>query len=119
MAWLAVGLLIGLSLGARARPAHPDRPALAYLVHQSPRQAATTPLLVMGIGAVTVTITHTRAGRARLRTGAVFQSRRPLAGLGTGRRLHQDGFEQRITCGQGLDGDMKAPRKRQVGRPAG
>ena len=50
---------------------HPDRPALVYLLRQSPREAATASLLVMGIGAVTVAITHARAGRARLRTGAV------------------------------------------------
>jgi hypothetical protein len=98
---------------------HPDRPALVYLLRQSPSQAATGSLLVMGIGAVTVAITHTRAGRARLRTGAVFRSLTPLAGLGTGRRFHRGGSEQRITCGQGLDGDGKASRKPFIAAPPG
>jgi len=70
---IAVGLLIGLSLGALGGGGSIlTVPALVYLLGQSAHQATTASLLVVGIAAVAGAITHARAGRARLRTGAVF-----------------------------------------------
>lgn len=70
---VAVGLLIGLSLGALGGGGSIlTVPALVYLLGQSPHQATTASLLVVGIAAITGAITHARAGRARLKTGAIF-----------------------------------------------
>ena len=70
---VAVGLLIGLSLGALGGGGSIlTVPALVYLLGQSPHQATTASLLVVGIAAVAGAVMHARAGRARLRTGAVF-----------------------------------------------
>ena len=75
MAALAIvaGLLIGLSLGALGGGGSILAvPALVYLLGQSPHQATTASLLVVGAAAVVGAITHARAGRVRLREGAVF-----------------------------------------------
>ena len=75
MAALAIvaGLLIGLSLGALGGGGSILAvPALVYLLGQSPHQATTASLLVVGAAAVVRAITHARAGRVRLREGAVF-----------------------------------------------
>src|ERR1019366_1785440 len=75
MTLLAVlaGLLIGLSLGALGGGGSIlTVPALVYLLGQSPPQATTASLLVVGIAAVVGAAAHARAGRVRLRTGAIF-----------------------------------------------
>ena len=70
---IAAGLLIGLSLGALGGGGSIlTVPALVYLLGQSPHQATTASLIVVGIAAIVGAITHARAGRARLRTGAIF-----------------------------------------------
>jgi uncharacterized protein len=70
---VGVGLLIGLSLGALGGGGSIlTVPALVYLLGQSPRQATAASLLVVGLAAVAGAIAHARAGRARLKTGAVF-----------------------------------------------
>ncbi len=70
---IAAGLLIGLSLGALGGGGSIlTVPALVYLLGQSPHQATAASLLVVGLAAVVGAIAHARAGRARLRTGAVF-----------------------------------------------
>ncbi|MGO9083412.1 MAG: TSUP family transporter [Streptosporangiaceae bacterium] len=70
---VAAGLLIGLSLGALGGGGSIlTVPALVYLLGQSPHQATSASLLVVGIAAVTGAIAHARAGRVRLRAGAIF-----------------------------------------------
>jgi uncharacterized membrane protein YfcA len=70
---VAVGLLIGVSLGALGGGGSILAvPALVYLLGQSPHQATTASLLVVGAAAVSGAIIHARAGRVRLREGAVF-----------------------------------------------
>ena len=70
---VAAGLLIGLSLGALGGGGSIlTVPVLVYLLGQSPHQATTASLLVVGLAAVIGAITHARAGRARVRTGIVF-----------------------------------------------
>src|SRR6266704_1642919 len=70
---IGVGLLIGLSLGALGGGGSIlTIPALVYLLGQSPHQATAASLLVVGLAAVVGAIAHARAGRARLKTGAVF-----------------------------------------------
>lgn len=70
---IAAGLLIGLSLGALGGGGSILAvPALVYLLGQSPHQATTASLLVVGVAAVVGAITHAGAGRVRLKKGAVF-----------------------------------------------
>jgi uncharacterized protein len=70
---VAAGLMIGLSLGALGGGGSILAvPALVYLLGQSPHQATTASLLVVGIAAVAGAVAHARAGRVRLREGAVF-----------------------------------------------
>jgi uncharacterized membrane protein YfcA len=70
---IAVGLIIGLSLGALGGGGSIlTVPALVYLLGQSPHQATTASLLVVGAAAVVGAITHARAGRVRWGAGAVF-----------------------------------------------
>jgi uncharacterized protein len=70
---VVVGAAIGLSLGALGGGGSIlTVPALVYLLRQSPHQATTTSLLVVGIAAVAGAVTHARAGRCRLKTGAIF-----------------------------------------------
>lgn len=70
---VAAGLLIGLSLGALGGGGSILAvPALVYLLGQSPHQATTASLLVVGIAASAGAVVHARAGRVRLREGAVF-----------------------------------------------
>jgi uncharacterized protein len=70
---VAAGLLIGLSLGAVGGGGSILAvPALVYLLGQSPHQATTASLLVVGIAAGAGAVAHARAGRVRLAEGAVF-----------------------------------------------
>jgi uncharacterized membrane protein YfcA len=67
------GLLIGASLGALGGGGSIlTVPALVYLLGQSPHQATTASLMVVGTAAIVGAVAHARAGRVRLRTGAVF-----------------------------------------------
>lgn len=84
---IAAGLLIGLSLGALGGGGSILAvPALVYLLGQSPHQATTASLLVVGAAAVVGAITHARAGRVRLREGTVFGAL-GIAGSYAGSRL--------------------------------
>ena len=70
---VAAGLLIGLSLGALGGGGSIlTVPVLVYLLGQSPHQATTASLLVVGLAAVVGALTHARAGRAKIRTGLIF-----------------------------------------------
>lgn len=70
---IAAGVLIGLGLGALGGGGSMlTVPALVYLLGQSPHQATTASLLVVGIVAVAGAIIQVRAGRAKLKVGAVF-----------------------------------------------
>jgi uncharacterized membrane protein YfcA len=70
---IAAGLLIGLSLGALGGGGSILAvPVLVYLLRQSPHQATTASLLVVGIAAVGGASAHARAGRVRLKEGALF-----------------------------------------------
>jgi uncharacterized membrane protein YfcA len=70
---IVAGVLIGTSLGALGGGGSIlTVPALVYLLGQSPRQATTASLMVVGVAAMVGAMTHARGGRVRLRTGAVF-----------------------------------------------
>jgi uncharacterized membrane protein YfcA len=70
---VTAGLLIGASLGALGGGGSIlTVPALVYLLGQSPHQATTASLMVVGTAAIVGAVAHARAGRVRLRTGAVF-----------------------------------------------
>lgn len=70
---VAAGLMIGLSLGALGGGGSILAvPVLVYLLGQSPHQATTASLLVVGIAASAGVVTHFRADRVRLREGAIF-----------------------------------------------
>jgi uncharacterized membrane protein YfcA len=73
LAAVGTGLLIGLSLGALGGGGSIlTVPALVYLLGQSPHQATTTSLLIVGTAAVAGAASHARTGRVRLREGAIF-----------------------------------------------
>ena len=70
---IAAGLLIGASLGALGGGGSIlTIPALVYLLGQSPHQATTASLLVVGTAAFAGAVTHARAGRVRFKAGAIF-----------------------------------------------
>lgn len=70
---LPVGLMIGLSLGALgAGGSILTVPALVYLLGQSPHQATTTSLVIVGASALAGAVAHGRAGRVRLGPGVAF-----------------------------------------------
>jgi uncharacterized membrane protein YfcA len=70
---IPAGLLIGLSLGALGGGGSIlTVPALVYLLHQSPRAAATGSLLIVGITALAGMAAHHRADRVRLAPGITF-----------------------------------------------
>lgn len=70
---VAAGVLIGASLGALGGGGSIlTVPALVYLLGQSPHQATTASLLVVGLAAVVGAVIHAQGGRVRLRTGAMF-----------------------------------------------
>ena len=67
------GLLIGASLGALGGGGSIlTVPALVYLLGQSPHQATTASLMVVGAAAIVGAVIHARGGRVRLKTGAMF-----------------------------------------------
>jgi uncharacterized membrane protein YfcA len=70
---VAAGLLIGASLGALGGGGSIlTVPALVYLLGQSPHQATTASLIVVGTAAIVGALAHARAGRVRLKAGVMF-----------------------------------------------
>lgn len=68
-----LGFLIGLSLGALGGGGSILAvPALVYGADQSPRDATTTSLLLVGIASLVGMASHWRAGRVQVRTGFTF-----------------------------------------------
>ena len=74
-----LGFLIGLSLGALGGGGSILAvPALVYGAGQTPQEATTTSLILVGIASLVGMTSHWRAGRVRVRTGILFG----LAGIG-------------------------------------
>jgi len=74
-----LGAAIGAILGALGGGgAILTVPALVYLVHQSPQNATTGSLIIVGATALTAVISHAHAGNVRWRIGLSFA----LAGVG-------------------------------------
>jgi uncharacterized membrane protein YfcA len=70
---LPLGVLIGISLGALGGGGSIlTVPALVYALGESPRQATTASLVIVGITALAGTLGHARAGRVRWVSGVVF-----------------------------------------------
>ncbi|HVB26526.1 MAG TPA: sulfite exporter TauE/SafE family protein [Mycobacteriales bacterium] len=70
---LAFGMAIGLSLGALGGGGSIlTVPVLVYVLGQDPRAATTGSLIIVGIGALTGAVGHSRSGRVRWRAGAMF-----------------------------------------------
>lgn len=68
-----LGFLIGVSLGALGGGGSILAvPALVYAAGQSPRDAVTTSLLIVGAASAVGMIKHWRAGRVRVVTGVLF-----------------------------------------------
>jgi len=70
---VAAGLVIGGSLGALGGGGSIlTVPALVYLLRESPHQATTASLIVVGAAALAGAVIHHRAGRVRLLPGLAF-----------------------------------------------
>lgn len=70
---IPVGLLIGLSLGALGGGGSIlTVPALVYLLGQSPHEATTGSLVIVGITSLAGMVAHWRSGRVRVVPGLVF-----------------------------------------------
>ena len=70
---IAVGLLIGLSLGALGGGGSIlTVPALVYLLNQTPHAATTGSLLIVGVTALAGMAAHLRSGRVQVGQGLVF-----------------------------------------------
>jgi uncharacterized membrane protein YfcA len=86
-----LGLLVGLSIGLLGSGGSILAiPALVHAAGQSPQEATTTSLLLVGIASTTGLPVHWRAGRVRWRTGlwfGVFGLAGSFAGTALGRRL--------------------------------
>jgi len=84
-----VGFLIGVSLGAVGGGGSVLAvPALVYIAGQSPQDAVTTSLLIVGVAAVAGLVTHAREGRLRPRVGIAFGAS-GAAGAVAGSELNQ------------------------------
>lgn len=70
---IPVGLLIGLSLGALGGGGSIlTVPALVYLLGQSPHEATTGSLVIVGVTSLAGMVAHWRSGRVRVVPGLVF-----------------------------------------------
>jgi uncharacterized protein len=70
-----LGFLIGLALGAVGGGGSVLAvPALVYVAGQSPQDAVTTSLLVVGVAAVAGLVNHAREGRVRVGVGLAFSA---------------------------------------------
>jgi len=73
LAALALGLVIGLSLGALGGGGSIlTVPALVYVLHESSTAATTASLVIVGVTALAGSIGHARAGRVRWKAGIIF-----------------------------------------------
>ncbi|GIE28959.1 UPF0721 transmembrane protein [Actinoplanes italicus] len=73
LAAAGLGLLIGAVLGALGGGgAILTVPALVYLLGQTPQDATTSSLIIVGLTAVVGAIGHARSGQVRWRTGTAF-----------------------------------------------
>jgi hypothetical protein len=89
MLWLAglLSVLIGVTLGILGGGGSMlTLPILLYVLHIPPKSAIATSLLVVGSTSLLGALLHARAGRVRLRTGAVFGAA-GMAGAYLGGRL--------------------------------
>ena len=79
---VALGLLIGLSLGALGGGGSIlTVPALVYAIGESAQAATTGSLVIVGITAAAATVGHARAGRVRWGAGLAFGAAGVLASL--------------------------------------
>lgn len=89
-----LGFLIGLSIGALGGGGSILAvPVLVYAAGESPRQATTTSLILVGIAAIVGAVGHRRAGRVQLGTGLAFGAAGipgSLAGSYVNRQLDPD-----------------------------
>ena len=70
---VGLGLLIGLALGALGGGGSIlTVPALVYLLGEPPHAAATASLIIVGVTAVSGTLTHARAGTVQWKQGFAF-----------------------------------------------
>lgn len=89
MLWLAglLSVLIGVTLGVLGGGGSMlTLPILLYVLHVPPKSAIATSLLVVGSTSLLGALLHARAGRVRLRTGALFGAA-GMAGAYLGGRL--------------------------------
>ena len=85
---VALGLLIGLSLGALGGGGSIlTVPVLVYVIGQSAQDATTGSLVIVGITAAVAAVGHARAGRVRWGAGVAFGAAGVLASL-AGTRLN-------------------------------
>src|SRR5512142_1948391 len=79
---VGLGLLIGIVLGGLGGGgAILTVPALVYLLGQSPQNATTSSLIIVGATAVVGAAGHARAGNVRWRTGLTFGATGILAAV--------------------------------------
>ena len=70
---VGLGLLIGLALGALGGGGSIlTVPALVYLLGEPPHAAATASLIIVGVTALSGTLTHARAGTVQWKQGFTF-----------------------------------------------
>lgn len=70
---VVAGVVIGVVMGALGGGgAILAVPVLVYVLHEDPRQATTSSLVVVGVSALVGAVGHLRGGRVRLLDGAVF-----------------------------------------------
>lgn len=73
LAAIALGLVVGLSLGALGGGGSIlTVPVLVYVLHENPHAATTASLVIVGTTALAGAAAHARAGRVRWRSGAIF-----------------------------------------------
>lgn len=91
MLWLAglLSVLIGVALGILGGGGSMlTLPILLYVLHVPPKSAIATSLLVVGSTSLLGALLHARAGRVRLRTGALFGAAGMVGAYLGGRLAH-------------------------------
>jgi uncharacterized membrane protein YfcA len=93
-ATLALGLLIGISLGALGGGGSIlTVPALVYLIGQNPQEATTSSLIIVGLTALIGMAGHARSGHVRWSTGLAFAGAgvaASIVGTAVNRRVDPD-----------------------------